>query len=364
MHPADLTTVVQPGEVTLGELIEPLRRRKGVVAASLLGCLAIALAYLVLATPRYEIEFRVDQPNASETVELNVGRTAATGLPAYTTEQVFGYFLRELRSDRAFQRFFREIYLPSLDDDQRSAPEARLYKRARKLLEVRPPDPKGKSRGLYEVRVAADDPEKVRDWTQRFLRQVVAAARTALMQDVRAGIDVAIRNAEQDLEELRHTAQTRRTDRARQLEEALVVARAIDLRDPQMTVARPPSSDKVSPFVDGSTLYARGVKSLSAELGVLKQRESDDPFIGGLRDTESRLRMWRATLAYEPKAFRIYRIDGEVIVPADPVSPRPALVLALATLLGAMAGVFAAWIVEAWSKARRIPQATLRAASQ
>lgn len=353
MHSADLTAIRQQDEVTLGEMVAPLLRRKGIVLASLLSCLAAAVVYLVLATPRYEVDFRVDQPFASEIVNLNLGRTAATGLPAYTTEQVFGYFLRELRSDRAFQRFFREIYLPSLDDERRSVPEARLYKQARKLLEIRPPDPKGKSRGLYEMRVAADDPVKVRDWSKRFLEQVVGDATAALMQDDRAGIDVAIRNAEQDLEELRRVAQAKRADRVLQLEEALVVATAINLRDPQMTVARPPSSDKISPFVDGNMFYARGAKSLSAELGLLEKRESDDPFISSLRDTESRLRMWRAALVHDPKSFRIYRIDGEVIEPADPVSPKRGLILALAATLGLMAGVVIAWIVEAWSRRGR-----------
>jgi len=355
MYPADLTTFHRrEDEISLGDLVGTLIRRRRLVLFGFLSCLALAIAYLLIATPRYEIDIHVDRPFDSEIVALNLGRTAATGLPAYNTEQVFGYFLRELRSDRAFQNFFRNIYLPSLDDARRDRPEARLYKEARKLLEIRPPDAKAKGRGLYTVRVAADDPEKANVWLERFLETVAHDATSTLMQDARSGIEVAIRNAERDVAELRLIAAKKRADRARQLGEALVVATAINLREPQMTLARPPASDSVSAFVDGSTLYARGMKSLSAELEVLKNRESDGPFIAGLRDTESRLRMWQSALEYDPKSFRIFRIDGEVIVPVDPVKPKKELVLALAAMLGLVSGVMMALIAEALSTKRPV----------
>ena len=108
----------------------------------------------------------------------------------------------------------------------------------------------------------------------------------------------------------------------------------------------------MSPFVDGSLLYARGAKSLSAELEVLEQREDDDPFISGLRDTESRLRMWAQVISGDSVEFDVYRLDGEIVTPFDPVKPRKGLIMALAGMIGLTLGVLLALVIEALSEKR------------
>lgn len=310
--------------------------------ASIALSLLAAAGYLHLATPRYEVVLSVDRPYPGEIAALNVGRTGAAGLTPFTVDDVFSYFLRRLRSEEAFQRFFAEIYLPSLDPETRNAPEARIYKRARKTVEVRPPRSKAQDSGLFTIRMRADDPGKAAAWLQKFLRQVEESARMAFIETTRRDLDVRIGNAKRDLRERRLVAEKLREDRARQLREALVVATAISLQDPQFTAARPPKADRVSPFIDGSSLYARGAKSLAAELKVLQEREGDDAFIAGLRDAESQLRMWMSVREAMPVEFPMYRRDGEVLAPVDPASPRTGLVFSLALLCGMGVGVLIA----------------------
>jgi len=267
-------------EVSLADLFRVLARRSRWVVAGVVACLLAGFAYLLLVAPRYEIQVHVDRPYDNEIASLNLGRTSATGLGAYSAEQVFGYFMRELLSDRAFQRFFNELYLPSLSEEKRREPEARLYKQAQKLFAVAPPDARKKGRQLHSVTIAADAPEKAYRWTTGFLDRVAEDARKALMADARISLDIAIRNTQRDLEELRLTAQRKRIDRIEQLKEALAVANAVGLRDPQVTAARPPSSDSVSPFVDGSllllplTLYRDSAKSFGVIDPTLDQLEA------------------------------------------------------------------------------------------
>lgn len=339
-------------EVSLVDLVRVLARRRWWVIAGVVACLAGGLSYLLLVSPRYEIRVQVNPPYDNEIASLNLGRTRASGLDAYSAEQVFDYFIREALSDRAFQRFFNELYLPTLSEEGRRAPEARLYKQAQALLAVTVPDAQQKEHRLTSVTIAADTPEKALRWTTGFLDRVVEDARKTLTTDVRAGLDVAIRNTKTELEELRLTAQRKRIDRIAQLEEALAVANAVGLRDPQVTAARPPSSDSLSPFVDGTLLYARGAKSLSAELRVLKTRENDDPFISELRDAESRLRMLSSLLPGDLFKFSVHRLDGEIVTPIDPVKPRKALTMALALIVGLVSGVALALVAEAVSNAR------------
>jgi len=104
-------------------------------------------------------------------------------------------------------------------------------------------------------------------------------------------------------------------------------------------------------------LYARGAKSLTAELDVLQNREVDDPFISGLRDTESRLRMWASVFSGDSVKFDVYRLDGEIVTPVDPVKPRKTLIMALAATLGLISGVVLALVAEAVSNARSTARA-------
>lgn len=345
--------VPQQDEISLADLFRVCVRRRRLIAVTIVACLLLGAAAIAFVTPRYEVEVRVDRPYENEVALLNLGRTSAAGLGSFNSEQVFGYFMRELLSGHAFQHFFHDLYLPSLDEEQRQTPEARLQEAARKLIVVKAPNERqGGPRPLYSVTIAADEPDKAVQWTTRFLERAAVDAKKKLIDDARAGLAVGIRNAQRDLEELRLTAQRKRLDRAQQLKEALVVAKAVGMSDPQVTTARPPSSDQVSPFMDGSSLYARGAKSLSAELDVLENRQDDDAFIAGLRDTESRLRLWQAVLEDDVGSFDVYRLDAEIVTPVDPVKPRKALILALALAVGSLAGLLVALAAEAIANSR------------
>lgn len=337
-------------EISLVDLLQILVRRKVVIALTLAVCLAAGLAYAFLATPRYEVEVRVDKPFSSELAALNVGRNGVTGLPPFAPEQVFGYFSNQLVSDVALQAFFRDVYLPSLDQDDRDRPDYQLREKMMRAVKVNRPDPKG--RNLYTLKVEADTGEKAARYATAFLDLAAREAAAKLALDVRNEIDLIVSNTERDLGELRATAGKQRQDRLVQLSEALQVAEAVGVKEPQITSGRLPAQDRLTPFVDGSQLYARGSKSLAAELRVLKAREADDAFIPGLREAESRLRMLKA-IEIDPTSFKVFNADGEVIVPVKPVAPKKLLVLVLAAVLGVMGGVMLAFIAEFIATARR-----------
>ena len=101
-------------EISLIDLFRILVRRRRLIAATIVTCLLAGVASIVLITPRYEVQVRVDRPYENEVALLNLGRTSATGLGSFNSEQVFGYFLRELLSGQAFEHFFHDLYLASL----------------------------------------------------------------------------------------------------------------------------------------------------------------------------------------------------------------------------------------------------------
>ena len=315
------------------------------IVSSLTGVgLLLATLALLLTPPRFEIKAYLDKPYSSEIAELNSGRTSASGLAQYTPEQVFAYFMRQLLTDEAKQRFFQEIYLPAQDRAPGSAAARQaLYQHMnQKVLTVTPPPPK-KGRDLYSVRIEAPSGEKAAAWTNSFLNQVAEDATRSLLSDAEKAIALQLQNTERDLEEkLRITEQTR-NDRQAQLAEALQVALAVGIRDPQMTSAQPPRQDGVASVIDGSRLYARGSKSLQAELAVLKNRKDDAPFVDGLRAAQSQLRLL-SELKTAEKKFKIFLIDGQVIAPEKPFSPKKSIILAMGLFMGLCLGVLTALV--------------------
>lgn len=310
------------------------------IGATTAVAVAIAVAASFAAKPRYEVKAFLDKPYAGELTELNLGRSAATGLPLFSPEQVYAYFTRRLTTDEAKQRFFRETYLPSLE----SAPETDEAKQAayahmlKIVLNINPPPEKPKGgRDLYSVDVEARSGAKAAEWLQTFLSQVSEDARKALIQDIEQSVTLQIQNTERDLNEKLHTAELVRNDRQAQLTEALKVAQAVGLKDPQMTSAQPPRQDTAASFLDGSRLYARGTKSLQAELEVLASRKDDAPFVDGLRQTQAQMNLLKELKPAERK-FKIYHIDGEVIAPLKPVFPKKSLFWGVGLFLGLALG--------------------------
>lgn len=350
MSERESSSVHSEDEISLVDLIQILVRRKVVVILTVACCVLVGLAYAFFATPRYEVEVRVDKPFASELAALNVGRNGSTGLSPFVPEQVFGYFTNQLTSDAVRQRFFREVYLPALDERERGRPEDQLREKMTRALTVNKPDPRG--RNLFTLKVEADAGGKAVRYASAFLDLAARSAADKLVGDVRNEIDLIIRNTERDLGELRATVARQRQDRLVQLGEALRVAEAVGVKEPQVTSGRLPAQDRLTPFMDGTQLYARGSKSLTAEIGVLKARQADDEFISGLREAESRLRLLKA-IELDPSAFKVFNADGEIIVPAKPVAPKKSLVLVLAALIGIVGGVMLAFVAEFSANARR-----------
>lgn len=318
-----------------------------IIAACTIIALTISIAAIFILEPRYEIKAYVDKPYGNEISELNIGRSAATGLNQYAPEQVFSYFTRRLVTDEAIQHFFQETYLSQQDTPPETDVEKQaLYNSFRKnviLISPPPNSPKGGLRELYNIQITAPTGEKAKKWLQEFLAQVSDDARHALIQDIEKSISLQIKNTERDLQEKLRTTELNRHDRQAQLAEALQVAQAVGLKDPQMTNAQPPRQDGAASFIDGSRLYARGTKSLQAELEVLKHRKDDAPFVDGLRATQAQLNLLKEQ-APGDKQFKIFHIDGEIIEPLKPVFPKKSLIIGIGLFLGLALGMLAALV--------------------
>lgn len=320
-------------EIDLTALIYSIWTKKYLLLAYMSGAAALAIVYaFVLAMPRYAASVYVDAPFNGNLAELNKGRSPA-GLEPYSPAQVFGYFTRRLGSDEALQHYLQI----TLGYPAGTSLPASILANNNWRVNVDSPQPKG--RNLYKITVQDDTSQAAYDGLIRYLSLVRQQAADTLIHDAQQSIGLSSGNIQRVLDELREVAREKREDRIQRLTEALVVARAIGQQQPQLTMAQPPSQDSLRPYLDGSELYARGIQALEAELEVLKNRQNDDPFISSLREEQSRLRLLQS-IDIQLDNAHLFRFDGEVIQPENPVSPKKLLVLVLATVLGGVLGVF------------------------
>jgi len=323
-------------EIDLLQLASTLWARKWVIFSWILAVLIVAASYVfVLAKPRYEASVYIEAPFSHSLARLDRGRKPA-GLHNYTPEQVFGYFTRWLGSDEVLQQYLRGV----LGYPDGSAISSEKLKVNKWRVRIDPPKPRG--RNLYRVTVGGRNGQEANDGLRSYLKLVQMQAARTLAENARQSIELAMNNIRRTVTKQRTIAKEDREDRIQRLTAALAIASAIGQQQPQLTLTHIPAHDSLRPYLDGSELYARGVQSLQAELNVLKARTDDDPFIAGLRDEEAHSRLLReAEEAVTTQAqIPMFRLDGEIIQPEKPVSPKKALVLVLALVLGGLIGAF------------------------
>ncbi len=324
-------------ELDLRELLAGLWADRLLILLVTLVVGAGAAAYAFLATPVYETKSSLLPPRQSDIASYNLGRKTAS-LPNFKVEDVYNIFTRNLTSEAARRSFFREVYLPSLSEEQRSAPHDKLWKRFNEQLTAKASDEKNRP-DYFEVRVEYKAPELAAKWANLYVERAAELARNDMQQNVRLEIDTRAQEIERQIEVLRKAALKQREDRIARLKEALVVADQVGMEVPQVTPGRTASDGDLSSFVDGSLMYMRGAKAIRAELQVLEARQSDDPFIADLRGVQSQL-VFLKGIEVNPDNVAVFTLDSAADVPETPIKPKKAMILVLGVVVGGMLGVF------------------------
>jgi chain length determinant protein (polysaccharide antigen chain regulator) len=331
-------------EIDLIELVRGLWAQKWLILGVTLLFTVGAGLYAFLSKPVYEAKLFIMPPTQNDIAELNYGRGKSTELDPYSIKYVYDVFTRNLQGESLRQKFFNEIYLPSLDESQRNGSLDRLYERFSRELVIKAPGKESSDR--FSVTVQGGDPVRATDWAKAYVERASKSAKSELIKNVTAEASVRARNLEQRIISMRETAQRAREDRIQQLREALKIAEVIGLKTPTIN-----SSAAVDITVDtGSKMdYQRGSKALAAEVEALEVRGSDDAFIPSLRSLQMRYSFYHK-LNVDSEIISVYRQDGSVGVPENPIKPKKSMILALGIVAGLILGVFMALFRFFWAR--------------
>lgn len=319
-------------EIDLVALVRGLWAQKWLIIGVTLLVTSGAAAYAYLSKPVYQAQLFIMPPTQNGIAELNYGRGKSTELDPYSIKHVYDVFARNLQGESLRQKFFNEVYLPSLDESQRKGALDRLYERFSRELVIKGPGKDTPDR--YSVTVQGGDPVRATEWAKAYVARASEAAESELIKNVSAEAAVRARNLEQRIVGLRENAQRIREDRIQQLREALKIAEAIGLTSPSIN-----STAAVDITVEtGNKMdYQRGSKALAAEVNALESRASDDAFISDLRSLQMRYSFYRK-LSIDPESISVYRQDGSVEIPESPIKPKKAFIVVLGIVVGLMLG--------------------------
>ncbi|MDH4554962.1 chain-length determining protein [Pseudomonas sp. BN417] len=320
-------------EVRLSDWMLALWGQKYIIASSVLLFLVGAIVALNFVQPKYESKVTLLPPRLSDVSLLNVGREQG-GLPPFDVERVYLEFKNQLTSVYLRDRFFGEVYLKDTGAGVDKDSLRRLFDRE---LIVQAPDKNKPEK--YEVVVQTTDAVRSAEIANKFVEMASARAVENIQQNVTAEISTQLQGLKQYVGVLRESAKDRRQDRVAKLREALAVAEAVGVEQPQQVTGRTAAVEDLKAYTDGSLMYMRGAEAIRSEIEALERRKSDDPFTSGLRDVQQRIQFLEG-MPLNFEKISVVTVD-QIANPADqPISPNKPKIIAFGTLLGLLLGCF------------------------
>ncbi|MBV7479891.1 LPS O-antigen chain length determinant protein WzzB [Pseudomonas sp. PDM31] len=321
------------GDFEFQRFVNAILRQKFIVLGFTVLGAVVAASYAFVVTPIYEARAFVIPPTQNDIANFNYGRTTEAELVPYSVKDVYDIYTRRLQAESLRRDFFYRVYVPSLSGDERKSPQDVLYANFSQVLRVVSPLREGSDR--YLVVVQTSNPEQAKSWAAEFISEAGELAKNEMIRNLSVESEVRARNLEQQINSARENSRKAREDSIVKLGEALRIAEAIGLeRPPAITV----NQAVIAGGESGQLTYMRGSKALKAEIENLQARTSDDPFIGNLRELQEEYSFFKG-LKIDAAAVSVYRQDGDVELPDNPIKPNKALIIVLGIISGFILGM-------------------------
>ncbi|QXH37102.1 Wzz/FepE/Etk N-terminal domain-containing protein [Pseudomonas muyukensis] len=324
---------LEGGEIDLAILVREIWQGRYIVLLVALLAVMAAAVFVYLQKPLYEANTVVLPPMQDEIAALNIGRGQGSGLALVAARDVYDTYLRNLQSQAVRRRFYHEVYLPSIEQDERGADGEDAYRDFESILTLRV-DRAVSTR--FVVALRAHLPATAVDWVSRYIEMAGEATKQEVIGGVISDATLKADNLQHQIEIAQNTAQQERRDKILQLKDALRIARAVGLEKPPLISTN--QSAQLSFDVGGGLAYMRGSQALLAEIENLEKRGDDAPFIADLRQKQADAAFYRV-LKIPASTLKVYRQDGQIVEPERAVNRRIGLLFAGAVLAGLVLGV-------------------------
>lgn len=331
-------------EIDVFELFQMLWQEKVLIVVIGAVVTGLALLYALTAKPVYQAQASLVAPPAYAVQDYNEGQI----FKVFGVDEVYSVFKNNLNSLQLRTDFLEKVYAPLFSSEDKKLSRDVLMKRLNSTLTVKKSSNNSDS---YSVTAEMDDPVVAAELVNKYIDYAISAAKYELRNNIEAERRVHINTLSLKIKSLINTAREEREDQIKLLKEALLVAESIGLDNPSQL------SDKASlggnRYIDNDLIYTRGAKTLRAQLAVLEQRTSDEPFIEGFRTLNMQLQTLR-NYKLNDSNVSVVLIDEPAEIPSTPIKPRKSLIVAVGIIFGGMLGIVAALIRSMIRKRRKI----------
>ncbi len=338
-------------EIDLFDLWDDLVSNKIWVGLGMIVCVALAVAYLTVVKPVYEVKSVIKLAAERDLVAVNAPELSGVyslGVPA-----AFEHAKRALLSKKYHREFYQKnllkikalkgLYSPLLS-------EAQNFSNFDKLLTINLSNDKKDNETFIAINFQWRDAQQAAELLNDYVAFTLKGRISEIKQTLESKRLVRLNKLEYDASIIRDKYYSKKTQRKLQLDEALVIAKNVGQVESIYS-----KSDILGSFKH--PLYMYGAKALAAEENALNQRESlakgfphgEEHFIAGLSSILFEITQLR-NLKIDYSKVNIVQLDELAQVPLSPVKPRKLLVLVLSVVAGGFLGVMLALIMSAYKR--------------
>lgn len=346
--------------IDLYELWITLWNRKGLVIAVTVIAALGSVVYALQQLNVYKAETLLLPPKQKDVKSINTagmqgmqgmqGMKEIKGVRAvggFTVAGAFNAFKINLNS-RSIQKKFIEkhdlmdILAPNRTQETR---DIEILEGFSKMIKI-------EDKEVFSVSTESDDPEFAAKLINDFVRFFDLETVRALISDARNNIEEQIIDIEYKINSKRQMTKLRREDQVLRYQEAITIARVLGIKKRVDATNIIQNTQMNVDIATASTpLYYLGIEALSAEINILQNRISDDPFISGLRDLQEQLALLRSFIIDESGMHSV-TVDQAAYPSKIPIKPNRRLIVLLGTVVGLFLGIFLVFFVSFVQKQR------------
>ena len=337
-------------------------RRKWVIITLTVVAAISSVFYALQLNYVYKAEALLLPPNTKDIQAMNVlglqktlaeeGRVPVSNsiyVSGITAIDVFKKFNQNLNSRSLHRKYIEEYGLLELLSPKQTEETRKedIYKVFSEILSIE------ERNGITSIKIELEEPHTAAQWINDFVEFVDRETISMLVDNLDNTIKNKIKDIEYTVESKRELAIKRREDQiiryieASKIADSLGIVRRVDatniIQNTQMNVGLETAT---------TPLYYLGYEALMTEIEILRNRESDDPFIIGLRDLQEQLAMLKSVKLDEGKMHAVL-IDQAAYPPKIPFRPNRKMIVSLSTVGGFFAGILLAFFIEYVQNIRR-----------
>ena len=320
----------------------------GVTVIAALG----SVVYALLQPPVYKAEALLLPPKEKDVQLLNVqgvqgmqGMQGMQGVQGVTAARAFAAFKNNLSSRSLQKKFIDEQGLMDILAPGRT-PETRdieILESFAKMIKIEHVKRALENEKGMSVSMESNDPEFAANLVNDYISFFDTETILALSAAARNSLAGQIRDIEYTIASKRQMAKQRREDTILRHEEAAVIAGKLGVRD-RVDTTNVVQNNQRNISTSSTPLYYRGYRALNAEIKILKNRKSDDPFISGLRDLQEILALL-SSIKIEAEGMHAVTVDQAAYPPKNRIKPDRRLIVSLSTVVGLFLGIFLVFFV-------------------